>query len=504
MGVAAAACLLSGAIASLAFPPQNAAWLAWLALVPWLALLHRASIAQGLVRSAAFALGMCLPLGAWIPATASDGFGAETLGAYGLWLATSASFAPAIMLLGVMLRSLPPGSPAFALAAGAGFGLVELSFGRIWPTIPYVTLGASQIETPLAALGAWIGVHGVSAVVVAINALGAQAVMLRQVRPAIAAGVLGAVAFCVGAIAVPTEDRSASELRVALVQPAVPLAGPPDSRFQHDNLEALVELTRALPAVDLILWPENALTATLDGRPDLTQGVARLSDELGTPIWLGAHRGVGDGRANSIARFTPGGTPEIVHDKVRLLPLAEWVPGWLPLAARVRLGRFVPPIPFTSGGRSSVRLTPPVTSYLCFESAFSGEPADPAAGLLVNLVNDGWYDRSPAAEHLFLLSRWRAIESGAPMIRAATTGISALVRPDGSIAAALPLRERAVLVETVAFREVSTPFERLGYAPLYAVAALAFSPLLTRSRAAALRGFRRSPRRTAGAALPPE
>jgi apolipoprotein N-acyltransferase len=144
-----------------------------------------------------------------------------------------------------------------------------------------------------------------------------------------------------------------------------------------------------------------------------------------------------------------------------------------------------------------------VTFYLCFESAFSGEAADPGAGILVNLVNDGWYDRSAAAEHLLLLSRWRAIEAGAPLLRAATTGISAIVRPDGSIAAALPVRECGALVDTVSLSPRITPFERVSYAPLYVAAALGFAPFLTRIPAAARRAFRRSPRRTAAAALPP-
>ncbi len=503
VGLAAGVSLLSGAIASLAFPPQNAAWLAWLALVPWLICLDRVSIAGAARVSAAFALGLCLPLGAWIPATAGEGFGASTVGAYGLWLATSASFAPAIVVLGVALRWLSIRSPLFAVTAGAGWGLVELSFGSIWPTIPYVTLGATQIETPLAGLAAWIGVHGVSAIVVAASALVAQAVALRDSRPAIAVALLGAAVLSVGRVGGPGGPRAAGELRVALVQPAVPLTGPPDSRFQHDNLEALVEITRKLLAVDLVLWPENALTATLDGRPDLAQRVARLSDELGTPIVAGAHRGIGEGRANSIARFTPGGVPEIVYDKVRLLPLAEWVPGRLPVPVRVKLGRLVPPIPFTPGERHPTPLTPSMTFSLCFESAFSGEAADPNATLLVNLVHDGWYDRSPAAEHLLLLSRWRAIEAGAPLLRAATTGISAIVTPDGAIAASLPIRERGAIVERVPLVPRVTGFERVGYAPLYAAAVLGFAPLLTRTPAAALRAFRRSPRGTAAAALPP-
>jgi apolipoprotein N-acyltransferase len=239
--------LVAGAVTSLAFPPHSATWLVWIALVPWLIGLDRVSlVGTGLV-SIVFALGLCLPLGGWIPDTAAGGFGADPLGAYGLWVATSASFAPAIALLKVLLRGLSIRSPVFALAAGAGWGLVELSFGRIWPTIPYVTLGATQIETPIAAMAEVLGAHGVSAVVAAANALVAQAMLLRKLRVLIPASALAAVVLLI-AVVPPSEPARGGALRVALVQPAVPLTGPPDSRFQHDNLEALIALTRDCPA----------------------------------------------------------------------------------------------------------------------------------------------------------------------------------------------------------------------------------------------------------------
>jgi apolipoprotein N-acyltransferase len=150
------------------------------------------------------------------------------------------------------------------------------------------------------------------------------------------------------------------------------------------------------------------------------------------------------------------------------------------------LGAFVPPIPWSFGrpiSRDLSSLGSPEIA-ICYEAAFSDRPRDPRAGFLLNLVNDGWYDRTAAAEHLLLLSRWRAIEAGASLVRVATTGISAVVRPSGEVAASIPVRKRSVLVAEIPLQDSVTLFERVGYAPLL-VGALVCWGLAFRSRAAA-------------------
>ena len=105
------------------------------------------------------------------------------------------------------------------------------------------------------------------------------------------------------------------------------------------------------------------------------------------------------------------------------------------------------------------------------------------AGLLLNLVNDGWYDRTPAARLHLQLARWRALESGAPLVRVASTGISAHVDPRGRLVQALPVGEAGVLAGGVPISTRVTPFERFGYLPLYLAAlALAVSVLLVPER----------------------
>ncbi len=383
---------------------------------------------------------------------------------------TAGSYVPAIAALGFALRAVPIASAWYAPMAGAGWGIVELSYASVWPGIPYIVLGSAVIETPIAPLGRWIGVHGVSGVLVAFAAALHQGVHQRSVGSPLLAAALVALAIPFASLSSVPAAPATGQLQVAVVQPGVPMRSPLDSSIAHQNFEALEALTRALPRVDLIVWPENSLMSTLEGRPDLVRKVSELSSDLRTPLWIGAHRRVGPALVNSIVLFAPGASPVVIYDKVRLLPLAESVPSWLPPVTWSALGRFVSAEPFASGSMSAHTM-PPAAFSICFESAFSGEKHDAKAGLLVNAVNDGWYARSPAPEHLLLLARWRAIESGAPMARAASTGISAFINAEGKVEASLGFGRADSLVGLVAPSSLVTPFESCGYWPMALIAA---------------------------------
>jgi apolipoprotein N-acyltransferase len=374
--------------------------------------------------------------------------------------------------------------------AGTGWGIVELSYGTVWPGIPYIVLGSTLIETPLVALGRLIGVHGVSALVVWCAAAVYQSVRCGSVPLATWAGGLVLLSVMLAFPRVAPLDTTTRDLHVAAVQAAVAMRSPLDSSIAQRNFDALVALSRQLPLVALIIWPENSLMATLEGRPDLATRASDLASELRTPLWAGVHRRVGAAQANSVALFSPGSKPVVIYDKVRLLPLAEAVPAWLPAPARRALGRFVSADPFVRGAISR-RTLPAAAISICFESAFSGEQQDPHAEMLVNVVNDGWYDRSHAPEHLLLLARWRAIESAAPMVRAAATGISAFIDAEGRIRDSLGLGRAGTIVGVVATSSAVTPFERAGYWPLALAAAVSWVGGLIGSQEGARRVFRR-------------
>ncbi len=486
-------CVVAGLGTALAFPPQDVWWIAWVGLVPWLVSLGRVQVHEVALLSAVFGFSLALPLGAWIPGVVTHGFLGSAAGGYALWLLAASAYVPAIVLLGVGLRVLATRSALYPLAAGLGWALVELSYSFVWPQVPWVLLGATQIDAPVAALAAAIGVHGLSALPVTVNALLAQALLRSSpIRTVVLAGGLAIVALLPGALATSGPPRRDDRtIRVALVQPAIPMRPHFDSVQQDESAATLLALSRGLGKVDLVLWPENALASTLEGRPDLASRVAELANEIGAPIWVGVHRSASGSRFNSVALFAPGKPPRAIYDKARLLPFAEHIPAWLPHDLRGALGGLVPLVPFESGELNE-RTEPHAAFFLCFESAFSGERRDPEAKLLVNLVNDGWYDRTAAAEHLLLLSRWRAIEAGAALLRVASTGITALISAAGAVDASLPVGKPGTLLREVPLRASVTVFERLGYAPLLLGSMLIWGLALTRSRVGASRASPRS------------
>jgi apolipoprotein N-acyltransferase len=449
--------------------------------VPWLLCLREASHGRAILLGLAFGCAVALPLGAWVPGVMMGGFKVPALGAYGLWIALSLSYVPALVAISWALSRLRFSSPLLAPLAGVVWALAELSHYRIWPGIPWLVIGATQIDTPLAQAGASVGVHGVSALVLATNGLIAQVIARTRVAPLLTGAIVVAGAATLGLIGGPTIEPSRI-LRVAVVQPAVPMPPRLDLVYQEKSLQALVALTRPLRDVDLVIWPESSLVSTFEGRLDLAALVAGLAREIGAPIVLGGTRVVDGGRRNSAFLVRPAGRREPIYDKLRLLPIAEYTPIWLTRSVRRWLGRFAPATPVAFGSPLPADLADigqPETR-ICFEGALSDPSRDAQAGFILNLVNDGWFGGTPAAEHHLLLARWRAIESGAPLVRASTTGISAITSARGEILHHLTQASPAVLRGTVTISQTQTVFETWGYVPLGASAAVLAAAALTR------------------------
>jgi apolipoprotein N-acyltransferase len=455
-------------VASLAFPPAGLWVLAWLALAPWLATVRSGSCARAAARGAVVTASLVLGMASWLPQVVLESFGGTLSGAVGLWLLAGAAAAPGGAVLGVALRGVAFERSLFPLWAGSAWAVYELSLARLFPQISWLVLGATQIDTPVAPAAAVLGVHGVSALVVAVNALLAQAVRgvpRRRSAVALVLVLVPAAGSVLGGRAVLDRLPGERTLRVALVQPSTPLRARESAALREEKLETLLALTESLGGVDLVLWPESALSFSPSDRPEALARIQAVVDEKGAPLLLGAPEQSADRRWIAVHRIRPGQGSDRVYEKRRLVPFAETVPAWVPGALRRSLGRITPSWPIQPGGRSSALEVGRARLELsiCFEAAWSGID-DPGATLLVNLVNDGWYDGTPAARQHLLLTRWRAIERGAWLVRAAYSGTSAFVSPHGMIAGELPVGVRGTLSRRVPRLAVATPFERVGYA----------------------------------------
>ncbi|MFN2424850.1 MAG: apolipoprotein N-acyltransferase, partial [Candidatus Binatia bacterium] len=260
-------------------------------------------------------------------------------------------------------------------------------------------------------------------------------------------------------------------LRVALVQPGIGKSRPWERAGASESFARHVELTRGFETggADLIVWPENALPFLLDANADKVVVLRELARDRGAALLVGGSRsapaaGGGTNVYNSAFLFpSDGGEPQ-VYDKRILLPFVEHVPAWAaPLVSSPWQGAFAegaidaPALFVVRGWR--------VAPLVCFEAIYPGVvAARVAAGadLLVNISNDSWFDAGAGTEQHFSLAMLAAAMARRPLVRVATTGVSALVLEDGLVSWRLPVRTGAVALLDVAAPAHDSLFVRGG------------------------------------------
>ncbi|UUX52124.1 apolipoprotein N-acyltransferase [Nisaea acidiphila] len=243
-----------------------------------------------------------------------------------------------------------------------------------------------------------------------------------------------------------------------------------------------------LPPPRLVVWPETAVPYALNREPELAAYLGSLLRVPGGLLMTGAplREPVG-GDANKSRNFNavvsldPAGAMAARHDKFHLVPFGEYVPfsEWLPLGPVVRTGSG-----FTAGtgpGSFAYPGLPRIGALICYEVIFPGAvtaSGGPRPELLVNVTNDAWFGASSGPYQHLAAARMRAVEEGIPVIRAANTGISAVIDAYGRIRVSLPLEETGTIDSSLpAALPSKTPYARvrnstailLGFLPLLAV-----------------------------------
>jgi len=205
-----------------------------------------------------------------------------------------------------------------------------------------------------------------------------------------------------------------------------------------------------------LIWPESAFPFFLAREPD---AMAQIADLLppGTVLIVGAARAASPAPTpgmihayNSVYVIDHDGAILSVYDKLHLVPFGEYLPfqdfleshGLMALT-KVRGGY----IPGSVRKPTAVPRAPPFLPLICYEIVFPGDAVPPGErpAWLVNLTNDGWFGQSSGPYQHLQQARVRAIEEGLPLVRAANTGVSAVIDPLGRIVRALPLGTEGVL-----------------------------------------------------------
>jgi apolipoprotein N-acyltransferase len=369
--------------------------------------------------------------------------------------------------------------------------LAEWVRGWLFTGFPWLALGYSQLDGPLAGFAPVSGVFGVSflAAAVAGAAVALLAVRARAAR-VVAIAAIGAAAA--GGWALRTVDWTVpygEPLDVALLQGNIPQ----ELKFVPGRYEQTLETYARLASstsARLVVLPETAIPRFLDDvDPAYLETLAGAIGARGGDVLVGVPV-LDRARRYYNAVVSLGASPQQAYAKSHLVPFGEFVPtgfGWLVAMMRIPLGEFARGAPdqrplAVAGQRVAVNI--------CYEDAFGEEIIRPLPGatLLVNASNVAWFGDSLAPAQHLRIARMRAVETGRYMLRATNTGVTAIVAPDGAVAGRLPSFSEGVLEGRVRGRTGATPYVTAGNMPAVLVCLAILGAAAVRSRAKRRRG----------------
>ncbi|MBR1268895.1 apolipoprotein N-acyltransferase [Bradyrhizobium sp. AUGA SZCCT0222] len=468
--------LVAGALSALAMAPFNA----------WPVLFLTFPVAVWLIDGAG--------AGRWrgVPAAAMSGFwfglGYFVVGLYWIGYAFLVDAPTFAWLMPFAVLGLPA---YLALFTAAGFALARLLWtrdasrllalaisltitewlrGHLLSGFPWNSFGYALSEPlALAQTASLIGLWGMTFLTVAIFA--SPAVLIDGtsrgrkpwLAPVAALGLLAVMAVF-GAVRLSMQPTVLAKVKLRIMQPNLQQ----DVKFNYaakaEVMQKYLTLSdrasgpqsTGVSDAQILIWPESAFPFFLTREAD---AMAQIADLLprGTVLITGSVRapdlppGVRITRAyNSIYAIDHDGSVLSVYDKLHLVPFGEYLPfqDWMEKLGFVQLTRVQGGfIPGTSRRAMDIPNAPRALPLICYEAIFPGDitTRDDRPGWIINVTNDGWFGISTGPYQHLQQMRMRAVEEGLPVVRAANTGISAVIDPSGRIVARLGLGIEGVL-----------------------------------------------------------
>ncbi|MBL4916268.1 apolipoprotein N-acyltransferase [Szabonella alba] len=343
-----------------------------------------------------------------------------------------------------------------ALALPLTLTLAELLRGRIFTGFPWAMPGHVWVDTPVAQLAALAGAGGLTLFLALLAVLPVALQSRRRSAAVTLAVLLGAVWFW-------GQSRLAAELPVRADAAVIRLVQPnAEQSLKWDPDQARVFFRRLLdlsgeppagngPRPDLVVWPETSVPWLLETEGALLPTIAEAGN--GAQLAVGIQRAEAGRGWNSLALIGPGADLRAVYDKHHLVPFGEYVPFGDLMWDWFGIGAFASQL---GGGYSAgpgpvlLDLGPRLGRALpliCYEAVFPQDlhAAPAGADWILQITNDAWFGtRTGPWQHL-AQARLRAVEQGLPFLRAANTGVSAVIDARGRVVMQLELGQMGVL-----------------------------------------------------------
>ncbi|MFD8805756.1 apolipoprotein N-acyltransferase [Streptomyces sp. NPDC059597] len=486
--IPAAVSALCGVLLYLSFPPRPLWWLALPAFAGLAWVLRGRTWKAALGLGYLFGLGFLLPLLVWTGVEVGPG----------PWLALVAIEAIFVALVGVGIAAVSrlPAWPVWAAALWIAGEAVRarMPFGGFpWGKIAFGQ--ADGVFLPLAAVGG-TPVLGFAVVLCGFGLYEAVRLVTerrraREVRRSAAVAALLCVAVpVVGAVAARTlvsdkaEDGTAT---VALIQGNVPRSGLEFNAQRRAVLDyharetlklaAAVKAGKA-PRPDFVLWPENSSDIDPFAYPDAAIVIDDAAKAVGVPISVGSVVERNGKLYNEQILWTPGKGPTQTYDKRQIQPFGEYLPlrslvgainsEWTGMV-RQDFSRGDKPGVFRMDGAK-------VGLATCYEAAFDWAVRDTVthgAQMISVPSNNATFDRSEMTYQQLAMSRVRAVEHSRAVTVPVTSGVSAVIMPDGEVTRKTGMFVPAYLDQKIPLRSSETPATRLGVLPELALVLVA-------------------------------
>ena len=458
---------LTGILHPVSFPPFNLGWVAWIVLVPLQIILHdlppRRALWYGwLAGTIAFAGTVT-----WV-ITAMHQFGQVPIVVSTLLMLLLAIY------LGLYMGLYAWGYATFQqtypnfLWLGAPALWVALEFVRTYAFsgLPWALLGYSQYQwLPVIQFADVTGVYGVSFLVVMGNVAVTSLLLWIASKtrvPSVPIPWAPTTSFvCAlslilvyGSWRVNQQadlDASANTLSIGLVQANIDQAIKWNEAYRDQTLQRYATLSQqAGKNTDLLIWPEAATPFLFEQEPAYQGRILEIAKNTHSPLLFGSPtlRFQQDGRPylyNSVFMITPEGKVAARYDKRHLVPFGEYIPL---RSILFFLDKLVVGIGDFQSGEGPMTMQVPAPSInngsngprfgvaICFEVIFPDlvrRMAKEGANFLVTVTNDAWFGDSAAPYQHFGMVVFRAVENHLAFARAANTGISGFIGPDGRI-----------------------------------------------------------------------
>jgi apolipoprotein N-acyltransferase len=469
--------LLAGGLFPLGLAPFDLWWLIPVCIGLFAYTLSGTSTRTGAILGACFGAGFWLIGASWVYVSIHEFGGASAP------LATALTL---LFCLGLALLHSAQGAMSSWLGSLHRFPLIAIAMVwvgfewiRSWllTGFPWLYAGYAVLETPLSGVAPIVGVFGAS-LLLALLGTGTLALLRNRQRPKEAALWSGlavlALALSISMRDIQWTQPVGTSLRSAIHQPNISLRDKWDSRQFVAQLEQFAALADVMAVdADLLIWPETALPgdrALLSGYLDQ---IAQQSLGADKALITGILSREYPKNYNSLLSIGSGSG---LYHKQKLVPFGEFVPfeDWL---RGLILFFDLPSSSFSAGPSQQAPLQAlgySIAPLICYEVVYPDFAAAQSqdSDFLLTVSNDIWFGHSIGPLQHFQMARFRALETGRPLLRGTNNGISAAVDFDGRVIAQAPQFSQATLFAEIQPRRGTTPFQRFGSTPLLVLMAL--------------------------------